>query len=196
MIIGVCGKMGSGKDYIVSNYIVPILERFGIRNIHLSFADQIKVNVIAKQNVPFEEVFINKNRNTRQLLQSEGTENGRDVFGNDIWIKHYDAWMKTFMTRGIQAIVTSDVRFRNEFDYIRSRNGLIIKIVAGERNESRLRKESVSDMNIYNKIKNHKSECDLDNVDDIMYDLVIDNDIGSVIDTLAIERLICSKLLL
>lgn len=182
LLIGVTGKLGSGKDYITQNIIIPYFKKRNQTILPVSFADQLKVNVMVKNNIPFNDVYIKKNNETRNLLQTEGTENGRVIFGNDIWIRYFDNWIEVFRSRGIETFVTSDLRFRNEFDYIRSKNGILIKVVAPNRNEERLQRESKGDPIIYNKFKTHISECELDDFSNENYDLVIYNDSDSNFD--------------
>lgn len=179
-IIGIAGKMGSGKDYIANNIIIPYLE-FKLNQSYLPFcfADQIKINIMSKMNVSYHDVYIEKTNITRNLLQQEGTENGRLIHGENIWINYFDNWIEVFKNRGIKNIITTDCRFKNEIDYIKNHGGIIIKIHAPIRNDKRLKKESKGDENVYNCLKNHSSECDLDKLDNSYYDLVIDNDIGS-----------------
>jgi phosphomevalonate kinase len=177
LIIGLSGKMGSGKDYIASNYIIPFLKNTLNQNpLKMAFSDQLKVNVMTKYNIPYNDVFNKKTDHTRQLLQQEGTENGRCKYGQDIWIKHFDAWSSVFGSRGINAIILSDVRFLNEVQYIKNKGGLVIRIDAPNRNEERLQNDSRGCADTYNRIKNHPSECDLDNVSDTYFDFVVNNE--------------------
>lgn len=174
--------MGSGKDYIAANFIYPFITKVLNKSVvRLSFADQLKVNVVVKNDVAFEEVFLNKTEKTRQLLQEEGTDNGRRSDPN-IWVKYFDTWVKAFESKGVDAVIVSDVRFRNEIDYIRSHNGLVFKVSAPMRNENRLTKECNNNPTIYNKIKNHSSECDLDDISHDKYDIVLDNDTDEIDD--------------
>lgn len=181
MLIGIVGKMGTGKDYILTNIIIPILKDKNEQYrtyIQLSFADQIKVNVMTKNNIEFDQVYVNKTHETRRLLQTEGTENGRDILGENIWINYFDNWKKVHESRGIHIIFCCDVRFKNEYDYIKNNDGIIIKIVAPIRNQTRLQNESKGDLDTMKIISSHISECDLDNLNDLMFDLVIENDPG------------------
>lgn len=176
-IIGLCGKMGVGKDYIATNVIIPILEKkFYQRCLQLSFADQIKANVISKNNIAYEDVYIRKTEETRRLLQREGTDNGRNIIGKDVWVKYFDSWCKIFSGRGIDHFVVCDVRFQNEVEYIKSRNGIVIKIDAPTRNNVRLLQESKGDKIIYDKIRSHESECNLDGLNDNDFDIIVNND--------------------
>ena len=145
-----------------------------------SFADQIKVNVMAKRDIAFQDVYVNKTKATRTLLQQEGTENGREVVGKDVWINYFDAWRQVLTSRGVEALITSDVRFSNEADYVKSQGGVLIKVVAPGRNEQRLQNETGGNVGDYQRIKAHASECDLDLYSD--FDLVIENDFNQTID--------------
>lgn len=178
MLIGLAGKMGSGKDYIAHRYIIPLVKKMGKEVLCMSFADQIKINVMTNHNVNFEDVFIKKSSESRKLLQLEGTEKGRNVFGQDIWIRYFDSWSRVHKARGIDCIITTDIRFSNELKYIKENKGIAIKVVAPTRNESRLLSESKDDTGAYNTLKAHSSECDLDGVEDSEFDIVVKNDDG------------------
>lgn len=176
MLIGITGKMGSGKDYVLANYILPILKNKNLTSLQVSFADQIKVNAIVKNGVSFEDVYVNKTQKSRKMLQLQGTEQGRDIFGEDIWIKYLDAWVKVHKSRGIQVFLNADTRFKNELFYIKDNGGFLIKIIAPKRNEQRLLLESKGNEIVLNSIRNHSSECELDDLSDSLYNLVIYND--------------------
>ncbi len=169
MWIGVSGKMGVGKDYIVNKYLSKLYKK----SIIMSFADMIKVNLMVHNNINLNELYGDKKPEIRKLLQYEGTENGRDKYGQDIWIKYVKSWGELFLSRGYKYIIVTDVRFKNEYEFIKNNNGIIIRIEAPNRNEKRLRNESLNEEE-YNKIKNHISEIDLDTVE---FDLIINNDI-------------------
>lgn len=178
VLIGICGKMGAGKDYICSHYIRPFFQnKLGQSCLHLSFADQIKINVMTKDNISFTDVFEQKTSKTRTLLQKEGTDLGRNLHGADIWVKYWSNWVDVFSSRGVENIITTDVRHKNEAQFIKEKNGILIKVNAPLRNEERLNKESCGNATIYHNIKTHPSECDLDDVDNAYFDIVINNDI-------------------
>lgn len=87
----------------------------------------------------------------RRLLQRIGTEAGRQILGENIWVE------TAFKNARSDKIVVTDVRFLNEADAIRSRGGLLIRIHrpgVGPRNQ-------------------HASEISLD---DYPFDAHIDND--------------------
>jgi hypothetical protein len=60
-IIALAGKMGSGKDYLIEKYIIPYIEKScNKRCLQLSFADQLKINVMTMHNVSYNDVYIEK----------------------------------------------------------------------------------------------------------------------------------------
>lgn len=172
MIIGICGKMGSGKDYVASKYIIPFLEKHNKKYVELAFADQLKVNVMFKYNVPYSDVYIKKNKETRSLLQQEGTENGRDTINKNIWVDYHKLWSSVLTRNNPETfVITTDTRYSNEFDYIKKSGGILIKVVAPKRNLNRIIQEKLDSSQI-----SHRSECDLDNIPDAQFDIVINND--------------------
>ena len=175
LLIGLSGKLGSGKDYIAHNLIIPIIEQLRYRYLQCAFADQIKINVMTKYNINYKDVYVNKTAQSRQLLQIEGTDIARSQDVN-IWIKYIDNWIKVHEMRGISIYIITDVRFKNEVEFIKEHNGIMIKVFAPQRNHNRLIQESNGDTTIYNKIKQHISECDLDEIPDNKYDVIINND--------------------
>jgi phosphomevalonate kinase len=177
LIIGVSGKLGSGKNYIVSNLIIPVLKELNKNYLEISFADQIKVNVMTKKGIRFNDIYVKKTSETRRLLQIEGTEEGRNSsLGADIWVKYLDNWITVFNNRNIDVFIVPDCRFKNELDYIKKHCGIVVKVVAPVRNQTRLEEESKGDHQIMEKLRTHRSECDLDEIKDTEYDLVITND--------------------
>jgi hypothetical protein len=127
LIIGLTGKAQSGKD-TVAKMISEIYETTNVK-----FADTIKqmVAIVLGVDVELLEDSTYKNKMShlgvtpRYLLQSLGTEWGRELISENIWV---DATMDTidYHTKG--NIVISDVRFPNEVASVRSRGGIIIKI--------------------------------------------------------------------
>jgi hypothetical protein len=180
VVIGVTGKLGSGKDYITNNVIVPVIEKINYRYLQCAFADQIKVNVMTKNNISYSDVYENKTPESRQLLQNEGTEVGREQDRN-IWVKFLDNWINVHHNRGVNVYVISDARFKNEYDFVKN-EGIMIKVVAPNRNQERLLKESRGDNSVYKKISQHASECDLDDFPNDKYDMVIYNDTDNIVD--------------
>ena len=174
-IIALTSNLGCGKDYIIDNEIIPILKSLNKnRYLKISFADQIKINVMSKNNVKYDDVYVTKTSETRLLLQNEG-QLLRNI-QSDIWTNYLNNWINVYNNRDIDIFLISDLRYKNEYDYVKKNNGIIIKIIAPKRNKNKLIQESKGDEKIMNKIKTHQSECDLNNLTNDFYDLIIYND--------------------
>ena len=78
-VIGLSGKAGSGKDYVAKTCFV---QDRGFKNVSLAW--HFKIECISRGHATYEEVFVTKPPRVRKLLQILGTEEGRDVWGNDI----------------------------------------------------------------------------------------------------------------
>lgn len=145
-VIGLCGEAGSGKDYI-AQFLRKEYDYFPV-----AFAWNLKHIAIGKQLISYEDAFFNKTPEIRHILQQEGTEKHRDVYGADIWINSLYALMRTINSlNGINKFVISDVRFHNEIEWV-SRYGKVFYIDAPNRvNKSTLNSEA----------RSHRSESEL-----------------------------------
>ena len=142
MIIGISGKMQSGKDTI-AEYLV---EKYGFRRI--AFANKIKE--LAKDLFSWDG---EKDESGRKLLQDLGY--AMRLIDEDVWIN--------YALRDVYAnmnFVTTDVRYLNEADIIKSKKNNILWRV--ERNVDR-----------NNECDTHLSEIDLDDYE--KFDATIDN---------------------
>jgi hypothetical protein len=156
LYIGISGKLGSGKNYIMENIIYPYLfDNFNndyiIHPIPISFGDQIKTELLSRNlTLDYNKLFITKDDQTRRLLQLYGTENGRDKYNENIWIRAIDCWIDLTIDRISNlyknkkicfVIMISDIRFINEANYILDNNGLLFKVYSPARNLDRLLQE-------------------------------------------------------
>ena len=137
-IIGLCGFAGSGKDTAAQ----ALLEDGWTR---AAFADAVRESLLAVNPTTFEDShrespgricsvkylvecggwgYAKKQPDVRSLLQRMGTEAGRNIHGEDCWIKI--AKRKVDAAPG--PVVISDVRFASEAEAIRSWGGTIIRI--------------------------------------------------------------------
>lgn len=143
MIIGLVGFIGAGKGTVAD---ILVREHDFEK---LAFADTVKDAVSSifgwrrdllegdtKQSREFRECpdpFWSKKFGVeftpRKAMQLMGTEAGRNVFHNDIWI--YSLEKKIELLINIPVVI-SDVRFPNEIDAIRKRNGMVIQVKRGE----------------------------------------------------------------
>jgi dephospho-CoA kinase len=170
-LIGICGHQGSGKNYI-GEIVIP--QAFEPKStLVVSFADHFKVEGIVKFGLDYNKVYHNKDYKTRKVLQKTGTEEGRDKYGENIWVDTLSTWMKVYHERGIQRFVIVDVRFPNEVEWLKKVGGTLIKIEAPDRFEERVRNESGDDEERYQSIINHPSEAFIDSIQNC--DIFIDN---------------------
>ena len=167
-IIAFAGNLKTGKNHVAEKILLPLLP---IKNtLVMGFADHFKVDSINKGNLVHDKVFGEKDEETRKKLQLIGTENGRDKYGQDIWINTLDTWMHVYNERGVERFIITDVRFKNEYEYLKSKNAIIIKIEAPNRQKENL-SSSTSEKNL--DILNHRSETELN---DIKFEYIINND--------------------
>lgn len=162
ILIGISGKLGSGKDTI-AKFLPDAMPSKGLRVTYMAFADHIKVSVASRLGRNIMDFYDRKEPSDRKLLQEEGTENGRDKYGDDIWVNTLWNWsIVRAMRDGVDVIIVTDCRFPNEAEFIETHGGLVIRIDAPDRNELALQKESKGDVSAYNSISCHQSETALD----------------------------------
>jgi deoxyadenosine/deoxycytidine kinase len=176
------GKIGVGKDYC-ANYLRNKLKLTNYA--WICFADPIKMEVICKDKINYNDVYVKKTTESRILLQKRGTEEGRNIYGFDIWVNYLKTLIKIYKERGVENFIITDVRFMNEYLALLELNAYIIRINAPIRNHKKICLEIGKDLDIdnddedYNKIKYHLSETNLDNVN---FTTTINNDIGCDIE--------------
>lgn len=167
-VIALSGKAGSGKDYIFHNYLKP-------RGYYRwALADHFKIWTVGRGLGSYEEVFHSKPPEIRRILQQAGTEEGRNVYGEDIWLTTTEAWMIHLSnTWGIKKFCITDCRFPNEVNYVKTRlKGRVIRIHAPTR---------CSNSSLTTEARMHLSEIALDSYDD--FDFVIDNEPGQDVES-------------
>lgn len=177
-IIGLLGHQGVGKNYISEKILPSILNEKS--TVILAFADHFKVDCICKHNLEYSKVFGKKDFETRRKLQEIGTEKGRNVYGNDIWIRTLETWINILNERGIERFIISDVRFQNEVDWIKSLKGIVIKINAPKRYHLRISNETNGNEIKAKEIQSHPSEMKIDEITN--YDICVNNDPDDNVD--------------
>lgn len=130
MIIGLTGPAFAGKD--TAGSYLAITHFFDC----LAFADPIRDGLKALLDLSNRD-FRPENKETvidwigkspRQLMQLLGTEYGRNLIDENIWVKHMTRRIDD-ATRAGSDIVITDVRFKGEADLIRSLGGEVWRIV-------------------------------------------------------------------
>ncbi len=156
MIIGFSHKARVGKDtagdYLRDTYVFHKLSfagplKEGIGKCIFGFTDE-QMESGKEVKDPFWGM------TPREVLQKAGTEYGRGVFGDDMWVK---ALKRKIDQNTTYNYAISDVRYKNEADAIKSWGGVVVRI----------------DRNIVGTNSQHISEVDL--VDYIGWDAVLDN---------------------
>lgn len=127
MLIGLVGKARSGKDTAAE----ALVRAFGLEQ--YAFADPLKEMLEAVFGDKFREGDRESpipwlGKSPRYLMQTLGTEWGRDLVHPDLWVLLADGYRKAAEAKGT-GMVISDVRFRNEADWIMSSGGLLIEIL-------------------------------------------------------------------
>ena len=174
-IIGLSGKMGCGKNYIAEKILYPYFKN-SLNILIIGFGDLMKNELYARDlTISYDQLYDHKTFETRQKLQQYGTENGRDKYHQDIWIRGLDIQIETFKRRSGEnsLVIICDVRFINEYHYIKQKGGKIIRIEAPNRTKLRYSKEAALDEEQMKIIMNHRSETELDN---IVFDIYLKND--------------------
>ncbi len=129
-VIGVAGRARSGKDTLVS--FIQAARGYGYR---YGFADPIKRMLLAL-NIDCTDPFWVDNKEAvipvlgvslRRLLQTLGTEWGRELINPDLWV----ILAKQTLADNGPGMLISDVRFENEAKWIRAAGGRIIHIRRG-----------------------------------------------------------------
>jgi hypothetical protein len=165
MLIGISGKIGSGKDTLAM-MLQEYAKDFDIKIEQKRFADKLKKIASILTDASIEDCYTQEGKNKLipvfnmtigQIQQKLGTEAMRNGFDKDVWVKAllsgYDPLMNNW--------VISDVRFKNEADFIKNADGYLIRL---EGDPAKVRALSDRDMT-------HVSETDLDSYPnfDIIY---------------------------
>lgn len=178
-IIGISGVARSGKDTLAKMLISEAGEA-----VHMSFAAPIREFVARLLGLPLKDLLDGPvkeqpipelgGKSPRQLMQTLGTEWGREMIDPDLWIK-VARWRLGDLKKDLfppKIVVFSDVRFDNEAEMIRSMGGTIVV----------LRRPHAT------QVEAHRSEAGLSQF--LATDIVIDNS-GSIFDlNVAARRLL------
>ena len=128
-IIGISGPAGSGKD-TAAKLIKSLLPAMDYQL--TSFADPLKImlskglGITARQLYGDEKEVIDPRYGctARHMMQTLGTEWGRNTIDQDIWVKSLENRINTLGGNWI----IPDVRFESEANFIRE-NGILLNII-------------------------------------------------------------------
>lgn len=131
-IIGIAGGKGTGKDTVASR----LMSRYGFQR--FAFGDPIKEALAVMFRVDIAIFHDEETKETpnkallgftpRHLMQTLGTEWGRDVISQTLWSDLLVTKLKKIQYRGIRRIVVPDVRFASEAKAIRDLGGHVWQV--------------------------------------------------------------------
>jgi hypothetical protein len=127
-IVGITGLKRSGKDtcaeYLVNRYAFdrhsfaqPLKDMLSVLMNCVDCNDRYYSEMHKEESIP------GINASYRKLAQTLGTEWGRRMIDDNIWVNMLDA-----NTEYVEKIVVSDVRFDNEAKWVKDNGGIIIKV--------------------------------------------------------------------
>lgn len=169
-IIGISGKIGSGKNTVSE----LIQKHSSVKFEETAFAKKLKQIVAMLAAVPYETTLTQEgknivikeyNRSIGQMLQDVGTNAMRDHFDKNVWI---NACLLEIKNNPGNYTIT-DCRFKNEAQELKNTGAILIRV---NRKNNPIALNSGRDLN-------HPSETDLD--DYTGFDYVVTND-GSLED--------------
>ena len=161
LIIGISGKMGSGKDTAAK----IIKEYFKEKNFEIiHFADPLKMFCIDYLGVNHDDVYTENgkksfntfwNMTNREILQKIGTDCLRNHFDKNIWVKIIE--LKIKKSKNINFLIP-DVRFDNEAEMILNNGGVVLNIERiAQKQDSHSSEKGISENFITKTIKNDKT---------------------------------------
>lgn len=124
-VVAFYGYAGSGKSSCAR-----VLQEDGYR--HVPFADALKSMLLVlglthdqvwgdQKETPYDLLC---GKTPRHAMQTLGTEWGRDLIGEDLWI---NAWKRS--VEDYQHVVVDDLRFPNEYELLRRMDAHIVRVV-------------------------------------------------------------------
>ncbi len=131
-LITLAGAAGSGKDtlgqllashfgYKIDRFAKPLYD-FIYSVTGLSY-ERLQDPEIKNETIPWI------GKSPRQLLQSLGTEWGRDHVNEDLWARCLEVRNKGIFVEGETGIVVPDARFLNEAEFTRAYDGVLIWVL-------------------------------------------------------------------
>lgn len=125
-VIGIAGPAQCGKD-TAANHIINTTNQY----VKASFAGPLKEMLAIGLNLTHSQLYgddketvdVRYGCTARHMMQTLGTEWGRDLIAQDIWVNA----MRERVKSAPYSLIIPDVRFESEADFIRE-HGLLIHI--------------------------------------------------------------------
>jgi hypothetical protein len=132
MLIGLCGPAGAGKNSVADF----LTDSDGCTFMQMAFADPLYQCISTITGLPVarlkdrgvkETVIPHLGKSPRQMLQSLGTEWGRGMVHDEIWIRIAMEHASQHLTVG-RCVVITDVRFDNEAQAVIDAGGEVWRV--------------------------------------------------------------------
>ncbi len=122
-LVGIAGRAGAGKDLVAS--MIPGAWVIGLADpLYAMLAAMLRVSVDSLRDRGTKELPIEwLGRSPRHLLQTLGTEWGREHVAQDVWMRLAAKRADDMVAAGVRVVVVADVRFPDEAAWIRDRGG-------------------------------------------------------------------------
>lgn len=165
-LIGITGRAGAGKNTVAA--MVP-------GAVVIQLADPLYAMIAAMTGLPEsllrdraakEKAIPGLGKSPRQLLQTLGTEWGRDIVDREIWLRLCQRRVDQLAEAGWETVIVADVRFDNEAAWVRQAGGEVWEVVRtldaiGQRVRHHSSEAGVADDLIDRRIRNDGSLDDL-----------------------------------
>lgn len=148
-VIGLCGPEGAGKSTVAQ----LLVRSYGY--VRIPFAKPLK-DMLAALGVPDECLWgrpedkaapldLLCGKSARQAMQWLGTEYGRNLIGEDLWTRAWQAATVKAMRAGAVGVVSDDVRFANEVKAVAEFNGVVWCVIRSRKDFKRVPKHASED---------------------------------------------------
>jgi hypothetical protein len=135
----------AGKDFILNSLCISFILKYSLSEfnfIQASFAEKLKqmccikygLDIVIFEDRELKEEYLPDIRingevvTPRDILKIEGTEYGRDLISQSIWVDRFKESLAELEIPNIPSLIfINDVRFENEVEYIKE-NGIIVDI--------------------------------------------------------------------
>ena len=131
-IIGITGRARSGKDTLAS-FLVDH-HHFG----RVALADPLREFIADITGLEYHELLDGPakeepiawlgGKSPRQMMQTLGTEWGREMVDDGIWLAVCGRRIERLKREGFVGVVVPDIRFDNEAEFIRSKGGVVVEV--------------------------------------------------------------------
>jgi hypothetical protein len=146
-VIALHGKIGVGKDYVSR----IILNKIPHPTYVIAFADHLKD--LLQHKYSYEHLYNKKTEQSRKdLIDTAATLRETDP---EIFIKAVAKKIQLAKDRGYKTTIITDLRLKNEYDYLKSINAAIIHISAPDRSKDKVE---------YKEVTTDITETSLDNI--------------------------------